>query len=193
LTAAQSAIRALPQEDCGLPARQAGPAADGRQAPIDEAEARKEAIMNEIVVATDGSPGALVAVEEGVWLAKMPGSSVVFVAVAKRPLPFLGDPYYQRALSADLQRARGAVAAATPFAEERKVRYDVEILEGDPAETVLDVARSRAADLIVVGSRGRGGVAGAVLGSVSTEIVHRADRPVLVARKGGARRRAVVA
>jgi nucleotide-binding universal stress UspA family protein len=69
----------------------------------------------------------------------------------------------------------------------------VEILEGDPAETVLDVARSRGADLIVVGSRRRGGVAGAVLGSVSTEIVHRADRPVLVARKGAAHRKRAVA
>jgi nucleotide-binding universal stress UspA family protein len=168
--------------------------ADGRAAPLDEAQAeKKEAIMNEIVVATDGSAGALVAAEEGVWLPKMLGSGVVFVAVAKRPLPFLGDPYYQRALSADLESARSAVAAAILFAEERKVPYAAEILEGDPPVSVLEVARSRGADLNVVGSRGRGGVVGAVLGSVSTEIVHRADRPVLEARKGAADRKAAVA
>lgn len=149
--------------------------------------------MNEIVIATDGSTGASLAVEEGVWLAKMLGSSIVFVSVAKTPQPFLGDPYYQRVLSADLQRARDAVTAAALTANERHVPYEVEILEGSPADKVLEIARNRDASLIVVGSRGRGGIAGAVLGSVSTEIVHRADRPVLVARKVAARRTGALA
>jgi nucleotide-binding universal stress UspA family protein len=85
--------------------------------------------------------------------------------VAKPPSPFLGEPYYQRVLSG-----------------ERQVPHEEQILEGDPAEAVLDAARARESDLMVVGSRGRGGVAGTFLGSVSTEIVHRADRPVLVTR-----------
>ena len=45
--------------------------------------------MKEIIVATDGSPGAMLAVEEGVWLARHVGAKVVLVAVAKPPLPFL--------------------------------------------------------------------------------------------------------
>jgi nucleotide-binding universal stress UspA family protein len=138
--------------------------------------------MNEILIATDGSAGATLAVEEGVRLAQQAGAGVVFVAAARAPLPLLGEPYYQRALSGELRRARAAVDAAVPFAKERRVGYDVEIVEGNPAQAVLDVARSRGSDVIVVGSRGRGGVTGAVLGSVSTELVHRADRPVLVAR-----------
>ena len=44
------------------------------------------------------------------------------------------------------------------------------------------LARSRNVDLIVVGSRGLGPAKGALLGSVSSEIVQKADRPVLVAR-----------
>jgi nucleotide-binding universal stress UspA family protein len=138
--------------------------------------------MKEIVVATDGSPGATLAVEEGAWIAKHLGAKAIFIAVAKPPLPFLGEPYYQRALSAELRRARAAVTAAAPLADERQVPHEEEVVEGNPAEAVLETARARGADLIVVGSRGRGGVTGAVLGSVSTEIVHRADRPVLVAR-----------
>jgi nucleotide-binding universal stress UspA family protein len=138
--------------------------------------------MKETVVATDGSPGATLAVEEGVWIAKQLGAKVVLVAVARPPLPFLGEPYYQRVLSAELGRARAAVEAAVPLAEERNVAHEEEVVEGNPAEAGLETARARGADLIVVGSRGRGGVAGTLLGGVSTEIVHRAELPVLVAR-----------
>jgi nucleotide-binding universal stress UspA family protein len=62
------------------------------------------------------------------------------------------------------------------------VTYDTELLEGSPAEAVLEVARSRDVDLIVIGSRRLGAVRGALLRRVSSEIVHHADRPVLVAR-----------
>lgn len=138
--------------------------------------------IDRIVIATDGSPGSLVAAEEGVRLAKLLGSDVTFVAVAHAPLPVLGDPYYQRAVTENLGPMRTALARATLFAEERQVTYETELLEGSPAEAILELARSRDADLIVVGSRGLGTVKGALLGSVSSTIVHHADRPVLVAR-----------
>jgi nucleotide-binding universal stress UspA family protein len=150
----------------------------------------KEAVVNngsntkKIVIATDGSAGASVAVEQGVWLAKMLEAKAVFVSVARSPLPILGNPYYQRALTADLAKARAAIDAALPVAEERHVAYEAEILEGSPADAILNVGRTHGAELIVIGSRGRGAVTGAVLGSVSSEVVHRADRPVLVARPG---------
>jgi len=138
--------------------------------------------IDRILIATDGSPGSLAAVEEGVRLAQRLGADVTFVAVAQPPLPVLGDPYYQRALSENLGTMRAALAKAIPYAEERRVTYETELLEGSPAKAVLELARSRDVDLIVVGSRGLGAVKGALLGSVSSAIVHHADRPVLVAR-----------
>jgi nucleotide-binding universal stress UspA family protein len=139
---------------------------------------------NRILIATDGSAGAAVAVDQGVWLAKMLGAEAIFLAVVRSPLPLLGEPYYQRALTADLRKARTAIANATLAADERRVPYDTEVVEGSPSEAILEVARNRDVDMIVVGSRGRGAVTGAVLGSVSSDVVHRADRPVLVARPG---------
>jgi nucleotide-binding universal stress UspA family protein len=138
--------------------------------------------IDRILIATDGSPGSLAAAEEGVRLAKILDADVTFVAVAHAPLPVLGDPYYQRALSESLGTMRTALAKTTPYADERHVTYETELLEGSPAQAVLELARSRDVDLIVVGSRGLGAVKGALLGSVSSEIVHHADRPVLVAR-----------
>jgi nucleotide-binding universal stress UspA family protein len=138
--------------------------------------------IDRILVATDGSPGSMAAAEEGVRLAKALGAGVTFVAVAHAPLPLLGDPYYQRALSQNLAVMRTALAKATPYAEERHVQSETELLEGSPAPAILELARRREVDLIVVGSRGLGAVKGALLGSVSSEIIHHADRPVLVAR-----------
>jgi nucleotide-binding universal stress UspA family protein len=92
----------------------------------------------------------------------------------------LGDPYYQEKLSEQMAQARGALDRAHEVVALQEVEAEEEILEGSAADRVVELARDRNAPLIVVGSRGLGAVAGALLGSVSSAIIHRADRPVLV-------------
>jgi nucleotide-binding universal stress UspA family protein len=58
--------------------------------------------------------------------------------------------------------------------------HAVAVVEGRPAEAILQRARSRAADLIIVGSHGRTGLARFRLGSVAEEVAREAGRPVLV-------------
>jgi len=64
------------------------------------------------------------------------------------------------------------------------VRYRTEMVDGSPALALVDIAENEKADLIVVGSRGRGGFTGLLLGSVSTYVMHHARRPVIVIPDG---------
>ncbi|HEU6445893.1 MAG TPA: universal stress protein [Gaiellaceae bacterium] len=138
--------------------------------------------MKRIVIATDGSTGAGHALEQGYELAAELGADVSVVYVRHAPAGFLGAPYYQDVITDEAQHARGVIADAKLYATHYDVDPDYEVIEGDPAEAILDFAQARDADVIVIGSRGLGRVTGALLGSVSREIVQRADRPVLVAK-----------
>lgn len=75
-------------------------------------------------------------------------------------------------------------ADALRRASEAGVTVTGEVAEGHPAEVLLKAAAG--ADLLVVGSRGHGGFAGMLLGSVSSHAVHHAHCPVLVVRTGAA-------
>ncbi len=138
--------------------------------------------MERIVIGTDGSPGSQAAVKEGVELARQLGVPVTFVHV-RSPIALLGEPYYQRKLSSQLRQARAVLEAALAEAERVGVEADYEIAEGDPADEILRTARYREAGLIVVGSRGLGAIAGALLGSVSTAVVRHSSLPVLVVKE----------
>jgi nucleotide-binding universal stress UspA family protein len=132
-----------------------------------------------IVIATDGSEGAQAAVGAGARVARTLGTKAVLVYVRPALGP-LGDPYYQEKLSEQMAHARAAVDRASELLSEAAVEVEEEILEGSAADRIVELARARDAPLIVVGSRGLGAVAGALLGSVSSAVIHRADRPVLV-------------
>lgn len=145
--------------------------------------------MKRIVIAHDGSEGSVEALEQGLQLAGRARAAATVVYVRQAPLPIVGDPFYERALSKELHRGRDVLDEARSYAAAFGIVPETEQLEGDPAEQLLELARLRGADLIVVGSRGRGAVAEALLGSVSQAIVHGADRPVLVVKRRARRER----
>jgi nucleotide-binding universal stress UspA family protein len=146
--------------------------------------------MKRILIATDGSPAGREAVEHGLSLATTTGADATLVYVRKPALPIVGDACYQRVLSATLGRARQVVEDAAARARALGVEVEREILEGDAAEQIVQLARLRDADVIVVGSRALGSETGMLLGSVSRAVVHAADRPVLVVTDRRRERRA---
>jgi nucleotide-binding universal stress UspA family protein len=132
-----------------------------------------------VIIATDGSESAEQAAAAGARVARTLRTKAVLVYVRPSIGP-LGEPFYQEKLSEQMVHARAAVERADTLVRQEGCEADAEILEGNPAEQIVELARARNAPLIVVGSRGLGAVTGALLGSVSSAVIHRADRPVLV-------------
>ena len=139
--------------------------------------------MKEIVVAIDGSEGSEAAIKEAIQLASAVGAQLTFAYVRKPPSSLLGSPYYECHLARDLGWARTQVDAALDRAREASLEARGEVLEGNPVDEILSFADNSRADLIVMGSRGHGALAGALLGSVSSGVVQHANVPVLVAKQ----------
>jgi nucleotide-binding universal stress UspA family protein len=66
---------------------------------------------------------------------------------------------------------------------ETRAQVTVNVVTGDPAEELITASRD--ADLVVVGSRGSGGFASLLMGSVSSKVTHHAACPVVVIRERG--------
>ncbi len=147
--------------------------------------------MKRILVATDGSTEARQAVEYGLDLARSSHASATVVYVRRATGPFVGDRFYQHEIGEGLRRGDDVGEHAMRVAAELGVETDVFVLEGDPAALIIELARRKDADLIVLGSRNRGPLVAALLGSVSDDVVTHADRPLLVTHAPDDRRRAL--
>ena len=140
--------------------------------------------MNRILIATDGSPEAREAVQFGIELASEQDAEVALLQVIP-PIDWtrLDRGALIRPIPEELRLRRAyALEEAAQLAAEQDVEVRFEVFAGNPADEIVAYADSIDADLIVVGSRGRGAVAGALLGSVSQGVLSESRRPVLVVR-----------
>jgi nucleotide-binding universal stress UspA family protein len=139
--------------------------------------------MNAIVLGTDGSPGAEAAVQKLIELAGGTEATVHVVCAypGKSALERIGmtartEPVNLRGVAADVVARDERRLLDAGFAVEKHVR------EGDPANTLIDVAGEKDADLIVVGARGNSGLRRFMLGSVSAKLSHHAPRSLMIVR-----------
>jgi nucleotide-binding universal stress UspA family protein len=134
-----------------------------------------------IVVGVDGSDSALAALRWAMRQAKLTGSRVEVVTVWHFPAAYGWEP---TGADPDFEGDAHQILADAVTAAER-LQPGVTVLplveEGPPAEVLLRVAKE--ADLLVVGSRGRGGLRSALVGSVSLHCIQHAHCPVLVLRE----------
>ncbi|MGQ9692144.1 MAG: universal stress protein [Thermaceae bacterium] len=136
-----------------------------------------------ILLPTDGSEAAQAGLEHGLGLAKALGSRVSFLYVLE-PLSsslLLGPetvPYYATLLEDFRKEGLKALDRAARKAQEMGLEFEAHLLEGRAAEVILRLAEEH--DLVVMGSHGRTGLEGLLLGSVTREVIHKTRKPVLV-------------
>jgi nucleotide-binding universal stress UspA family protein len=143
-----------------------------------------------ILVAVDGSTQAIKATEIAADLAQCSGAKLVVLHVVtpifggeRDELAELARMEHMERTEYEMLQERGrAIVESAEFSARQKGVTSVEpIVEvGDPAGVIVKLTRARSADLVVVGRRGRGTLAGLLLGSVSNKIVQLADAPCLV-------------
>ncbi|MGA8297444.1 MAG: universal stress protein [Acidimicrobiales bacterium] len=137
-----------------------------------------------IVVGTDGSDRAGIALQEALKLAKATGAKLHVVQVLSTGAGFAND--YQGQLIVDRIRedAERVRAQVLKDAESGGVSVETHTPDGNPADAIIDVAEATQADLIVVGNRGMTGAKRFVLGSVPNAIAHQAPCSVLIVKTG---------
>lgn len=132
-----------------------------------------------VVVGYDGSASSRAAVEVAARRAGATGRLVV-VHAYQVPADYVGAPYYQDMLDTKLDQASKVIdqlRAEVPALQ--SVDWEPDVATGSPGPAICRVAKLRRADEIVVGTRGQGRLR-AVLGSVSLDVLHEAECPVLV-------------
>ncbi len=140
-----------------------------------------------IVVATDGSPYSTAAASEAIGIAKKNGSKLTVLSVVPAELATPTDVDFaatQRELLAEkeMQAAEKNARAVKDVAVKEGVAVQAFVMTGKPADAIIETAKEKNADLIIVGSHGRTGIERLLMGSVAERVIVMASCAVLVAK-----------
>ncbi|HEV7664836.1 MAG TPA: universal stress protein [Chloroflexota bacterium] len=147
--------------------------------------------LNSILVPFDGSASSLVALGHATRLARVTGAAMVLLRVVE-PLPLwlfdptlglntgpLIDPRWDETRR---EHAEAYVRQVASQVAESGLEVGADALLGEIASTIGDYASTEALDLIVMGTHGRHGALGKMLGSTAAHVLRTAPRPVLLVR-----------
>lgn len=138
-----------------------------------------------VLLAVDGSEMALEAVRFAVrmllagWRAE-----VVLVNLQERASLYELLTLHDLAAidQAAAQAGAHALEGAQALLDAAELPYEVEVVKGDPAQGIVDLAESYGCDLIVMGARGASEQRSALLGSVANEVLHASPIPVMIVK-----------
>jgi nucleotide-binding universal stress UspA family protein len=148
-------------------------------------------MYRKILLPTDGSPISRKAVKQGIALAKQIGAKVVgffspedyraMTTFSDFPAPgLISEKVYQAQAKAAAEKQLGFVEKSAKAAG---VAYEgYYLISIAPWQAIIEAAKNKKCDLIIMGSHGRSGLAGIVLGSQATKVLTHSKVPVLITR-----------
>ncbi len=143
-----------------------------------------------IVIATDGSPYSTTAASEAIGIAKKNNSKLTVISVVPAELATPTDVDFaatgQELLGEkEMQAAEKNVKAVKEAAQKEGVAVQAFVMTGKPADAIIETAKEKSADLIIVGSHGRSGIERLLMGSVAERVIVMSACAVLVVKGGG--------
>jgi nucleotide-binding universal stress UspA family protein len=141
--------------------------------------------MRTILVPVDGSDSSARAVKIAIQAVKELNGATLHLITVHPPI-ISGN--VTRFFSAEAiqdyydDEGRKALMPAKALLDEAGVPYQEKVAVGPVAQTIADYARKHQCDLIIMGSRGLGSVAGLVLGSITTKVLSLVDVPVTLVK-----------
>jgi nucleotide-binding universal stress UspA family protein len=153
-------------------------------------------VYQKILVAYDGSEPSKHALDHAVNIAERWGSELEILSVVPRVMmPVFPDEGFGAApitaaqdMSDYQDKMRSIYQASLEEAENdvkesfSNIKVSTRLLEGRPSSIIVDEAENNDFDLIVIGSRGIGGITGWILGSTSRRVVESCTKPILVVK-----------
>lgn len=136
---------------------------------------------------TDFSPASRTSFARAVAMAKADRAELLLVHVLAPQVPMAGDGYMSAQVYDDIEAAaekygQRHLTALQAKARRTGARAQTLVLHGAPDQQIIRAAHSKKADLIVIGTHGRTGLARLFLGSVASRVVAGARCPVLTVR-----------
>lgn len=149
----------------------------------------REPSLKRILIPLDGSPLAEQAIDHALWVGRPVDTQYILLRVVEPIVRGFFVDGIEPSVDADAQaaayrHASGELAAAVGRLRDAGRSVADDIWTGQPAAQILEAADTYHADLIVMTTHGRGGVARLLVGSVADKVLRGASVPILIARGG---------
>lgn len=147
--------------------------------------------MLKFLVPVDGSEPSEQAVKELLRYLSWIGPEVeLHLLNVQPPLPYgrrvSSAVGHNRIVQYQQEEGLAALKSARAVLDKAGLGYEYSVTVGDPADAIIEYAKAKGCDQILMGTKGMGALSGVVMGSVATKVVHLSPVPVLLMRKRSA-------
>jgi len=141
-------------------------------------------LFSKILVAVDGSEVSYGALDAALFLSEKLGSKITAIHVMENvPTVYIeSQKVLDELLEARKNESQKILDECSLIATKKGITLTTNLLEGNPASTILEFSQSEKYDVIIIGSRGMGKFKELILGSVSSKVIHHSTCPILLIR-----------